>query len=450
MKTNLFDRLIANNHIRDGVKRAGPVLGLAAALVVVVSLMLPAITMTNKVRVLECAYQVHRHTKDCYTTADGMETLVCGYADYVIHVHNDDCYDQDGQLVCQLPEIEPHTHTDACYTEEQELTCGLEESEGHVHNEDCYDQEGNLICGKEEGEGGHTHTAECYQTVKVLTCGQLELHTHTKSCYDKKGNLICGLLQLEEHRHTKECLKEIEITDPEDEAAAALSDAPESPRADTEDADASVTAATVDERDDAGSSEVPATAEEPDSSDASGTEMLSPASEQNTADDADAAAADTSAAPDPNTEPDTTADASAESAADKGKQVFTTLDEPDSAASTADPVPNETDEDSAPVNVIFSMPPQAFREKTKRVTVNAVAEEGTFPSGTTMAVRDISDKKTLQNISNSVDGEVKLIQAVDITFLDAEGREIEPQKPIQVTIHSNVIAKMEAPVVVHV
>ena len=38
------------------------------------------------------------------------------------------------------------------------LTCELEE---HVHNESCFDEEGNIICGLEE----HIHNEECYEEV---------------------------------------------------------------------------------------------------------------------------------------------------------------------------------------------------------------------------------------------------------------------------------------------
>ena len=44
--------------------------------------------MTHKMKVLECQYEVHEHTDECYEEAEeGTEVLVCGYADYVIHVH---------------------------------------------------------------------------------------------------------------------------------------------------------------------------------------------------------------------------------------------------------------------------------------------------------------------------------------------------------------------------
>lgn len=61
------------------------------------------------------------------------------------------------ELICGE---EAHTHTEECY--ETKLICGLEEtdedteSEAHVHTDGCYEK--ILVCGKEE----HTHNSECY------------------------------------------------------------------------------------------------------------------------------------------------------------------------------------------------------------------------------------------------------------------------------------------------
>ena len=76
-------------------------------------------------KVLDCRYEVHEHTEDCYEEDEnGEKILICGLADYVIHVHNDDCYDQKGNLVCQLEEHELHEHDDSCWEEEEVLICG--------------------------------------------------------------------------------------------------------------------------------------------------------------------------------------------------------------------------------------------------------------------------------------------------------------------------------------
>lgn len=202
--------------------------------------------LNHKKQVLNCQLEIHEHTDSCY---DG-EKLVCGYADYVVHTHNDDCYGADGELVCQLPEVEAHEHTEDCYEEEKVLICGLEESETevHEHTEDCYIKErGELICGEEEGGGaevdsssdesessedsdggeeaedgeseepearseessGHEHTDDCYEWNDVLACeagsGE-EGHIHTNECYETRTVLTCGKTEL--HTHDESCYDE--------------------------------------------------------------------------------------------------------------------------------------------------------------------------------------------------------------------------------------------------
>ena len=157
------------------------ILAVAAAFVTIYALLIPAVTMENTVKTLDCAVEVHTHTENCYNENSN---LICGYADYVVHTHNSSCYNADGELVCELPEIEEHKHEDLCYTEKQVPICGQEENESHTHNADCY-------------------TAE-----KVLACGRQKLHAHTDTCYDESGNLVCGLLELKEHTHNDDCFEE--------------------------------------------------------------------------------------------------------------------------------------------------------------------------------------------------------------------------------------------------
>ena len=212
--------------------------------------------MTHKMKVLECQYEVHEHTDECYEEAeDGTEVLVCGYADYVIHVHNDDCFNKKGELVCTLEEHELHEHSEDCYGEEQTLICTepetdtpadqetsdeapvtaeegqdteqpvqpespvqTEESvqicelEEHTHGEGCYAE--SQSCGLNEHTHGdgcytetqtcglneHTHGDGCY--TETQTCGLGE-HSHDDGCYDEEGGLVCGE---EEHSHDGSCM----------------------------------------------------------------------------------------------------------------------------------------------------------------------------------------------------------------------------------------------------
>ncbi len=185
--------------------------------------------MTHKVKMLDCQYEVHEHTEDCYEeNEDGEKVLICGLADYVIHVHNDDCYDQKGELVCQLEEHELHEHDESCWEEEEILICEEEESEGSAADgeeagtvedaeqtaepaEDSQAPEAEeeesgsnaetvkeLACEKEE----HKHDDSCY--ADGAGC-EKEAHTHGDSCYEKTEELVCDA---SEHTHDDGCYSE--------------------------------------------------------------------------------------------------------------------------------------------------------------------------------------------------------------------------------------------------
>lgn len=222
--------------------------------------------MTHQVKVLDCAYQVHEHTEDCYEEdEEGEQILICGLADYVAHVHNDDCYDAKQNLVCPLEERPPHEHSEDCYEDEDILICEEEESEGsqeetpdsqpeenttpeeveapedspaeeskpeedtsvttetvtelacekeeHTHSDSCYSEGGG--CEKEEHSHGdgcyektlsceaeeHSHGEGCYSTTETMTC-EAEEHSHGDGCYDEEGNLTC---ESDEHSHDGGC-----------------------------------------------------------------------------------------------------------------------------------------------------------------------------------------------------------------------------------------------------
>lgn len=252
MITKHMERIIRDKKNRKRYLAVFVCLAAIVSLGTATALKYSGIAMTHKEKVLRCSYKVHEHKNSCYVKQDGKKVLNCGYADYVVHVHNDDCYDANGNLVCPLPEIKEHKHDASCYTEQRVLTCGKEESAGHQHTDKCYKEEkgglvcgldehkhsdscygedGQLTCGMEEhkhsdscyekksvlacgmkeGEGGHQHGDSCYETQKIVTCGQLELHTHDKHCYDKKGNLVCGQIQLESHVHNGDCFEVVEV-----------------------------------------------------------------------------------------------------------------------------------------------------------------------------------------------------------------------------------------------
>lgn len=121
-------------------------------------------TAEGQIPVLDCPFIPHAHTKECYVDKEILDSegnptgqkekiLVCGKADYAVHVHNASCW-QDGVLVCTLPEYEKHEHDDSCYEVRRTLVCAEQE---HTHTDACYEEvvtgyEQQLICGYNEGD----------------------------------------------------------------------------------------------------------------------------------------------------------------------------------------------------------------------------------------------------------------------------------------------------------
>lgn len=244
MKPDVLQQAAEYTKTHHQKKRWQKVVTCLAAVVVfctTYALILPAITMEK-----QCPIPEHTHTQACYTQVTNLEKkvpictkeslnlhrhtdacyadgeLVCGYADFVVHEHDESCYDADGKLWCPLPEIKAHTHsgscwttpetqpvhvhTDACYQWEQgALICGETEREGHTHGDSCYLVDSALTCQTPETPG-HQHDDSCYET--TLVCGRSEgdgAHTHSDGCYDAEGNLVCGQAESSGHVHGDGC-----------------------------------------------------------------------------------------------------------------------------------------------------------------------------------------------------------------------------------------------------
>jgi len=116
------------------------------------------------------------------------------------------------------------------------------------------------------------------------------------------------------------------------------------------------------------------------------------------------------------------------------------------------------DPDEAP------MPAQPFygelRDANDKVTmtVDVEAPEGALPAGTTMQVQAVEQADVQDAIEQALEqedaGKLAKVQAVDITFLDAEGTPIEPAAPVNVKLASKQIAKAakadQQPLVAHI
>lgn len=74
------------------------------------------------------------------------------------------------------------------------------------------------------------------------------------------------------------------------------------------------------------------------------------------------------------------------------------------------------------------------------IEVNVSAPEGAFPEGVTMSAADVDDEDIIAQAEGAVgeDKDIKGSIAVDITFKDSEGNEIEPAEGIQVSVSISI------------
>ena len=115
---------------------------------------------------------------------------------------------------------------------------------------------------------------------------------------------------------------------------------------------------------------------------------------------------------------------------------------------------NETEEISQETAPVFITEPTAdfvFFERTAGLDVNVQAPEEAFPEGTTMVVIPVNNDSIETAVADAVEGKVRKVQAVDISFIDREGNEVQPAVPIMVVITPSEAPKQAEDVsVVHV
>ena len=111
----------------------------------------------------------------------------------------------------------------------------------------------------------------------------------------------------------------------------------------------------------------------------------------------------------------------------------------------------EENKEEITVQTETAYPAQSFAETIENVvTVKADAEEGTFPEGTTMVLTPVEQEEVIDTVKETVEGNVKHIVAVDISFRDRDGNEIEPLKQINVTMSAPSVEDTTATEVVHI
>jgi TQXA domain-containing protein len=135
--------------------------------------------------------------------ADTTKVLSCEVdADVIVHKHDENCYDESGNLICPLAEVDAHTHTKDCYPA--------------ASSEETAEQSTEVTDETPSAEETDSSVSP------APTCGQEEiiLHSHDNSCYDASGALTCGLPVVVAHQHTSDCFTTQEVVE-EDTAGKA-------------------------------------------------------------------------------------------------------------------------------------------------------------------------------------------------------------------------------------
>lgn len=213
----MTDLVKANSRLKKW-QRASTAMAAVVVFVTTYMLILPAITLENNP---VCGLEEHTHTESCYQLQ-----LVCGQEELVVdngddpaviveppavdepagaetHVHTDSCYETVSALSCPQEECDSHTHSDPCYG----IACGQDEQAGHAHSDSCYETVSDLTCAESESSG-HSHSGSCYDAESgELTCSESESagHSHSDSCYTEHTALVCTESEQHNHTHSDAC-----------------------------------------------------------------------------------------------------------------------------------------------------------------------------------------------------------------------------------------------------
>ena len=415
--------ILRNRRVRKLWTRIVSSIACLVVFVTTYALVLPAITMESQA---SCGIEAHQHDDSCYE-----ERLTCNILEADGHTHTEDCYLTKQKLICDRSE---HEHNSDCYDENGNLTCSLEE---HQHGRECFEENRELVCGLEEAEGHH-HDSSCYE--KVLTCGK-EAHTHSQACYREDAASAMAT---------------------EGAAVASTTAGSEggNTAADANGADRSSDAfGTLDSAQTDSEGFVPASDEANLQEPLNGNTAISndsPAVDETRGSgnsDAGIISDDSSSAEENITEAveETHPAVSFEDTltvytGSLGSDITGSLSSDTKAGNPGNDAAGSPDTDTA----AGSLP------ASSNMTVSVSAEAGTFPAGTTMVLSAVTDMDAVaEAVEGTVDSKTRGFQAVDISFRDKDGNEIEPLKPISVTMRSDSIkAATEdssmAPVVVHV
>jgi hypothetical protein len=92
-----------------------------------------------------------------------------------------------------------------------------------------------------------------------------------------------------------------------------------------------------------------------------------------------------------------------------------------------------------------------FQGETSDLIVKIVAGSGAFPEGTKLQLTQIQDTEGIEKQAEEISGQViSDIAAVDISFHEGDGKEIEPAEPVRVSLTDKRGNENKRPVVLHI
>ena len=97
-------------------------------------------------------------------------------------------------------------------------------------------------------------------------------------------------------------------------------------------------------------------------------------------------------------------------------------------------------------------PAFTHHEEVDGMIVDIDAPAGAFPDGTTVSVKPVEAEQILDSVTDALDEGTTILQvkAVDISFFDADGNEIEPLRGIHVSLKDAIVEEAEGAQLVHV
>ena len=98
----------------------------------------------------------------------------------------------------------------------------------------------------------------------------------------------------------------------------------------------------------------------------------------------------------------------------------------------------------------ITYPAASFEKNADGMLVKINAPEGALPEGTTVKVKKASKSEISEAVKDAFNKDTRVFKAVDITFYDKDGKEIEPKREVSVSFASDTFNDIQKAKVVHI